>query len=108
MGTATYTKTWRPIIPTSLPVEARNYEALTKSTTFWLVTSCSLETARRFGGTHHLHLEGRRVSKPPAGFFLVLLFDHVDGGRVPPKCRALSELQGVTTQKDVYFINIVT
>jgi hypothetical protein len=73
MGTATYEKMWRPIIPTALPVDAEHYETLTKSMTFWLVTSCSSETASRFGGTHHLHLQGRRVSKPPAGFFCLTL-----------------------------------
>jgi hypothetical protein len=29
----------------------------------WVVTPCSSERAQRVGGTHHLHLQGRRVSQ---------------------------------------------
>jgi hypothetical protein len=97
----------RLIILTAIPVDARNYETPTRSTAFCVVMPCSSGTARRFGGTHHLHLHGRRVSKPSVCFFLVSLFDPEDGGRVPPKRRALSKIHGVTTQKAVYFINIV-
>jgi hypothetical protein len=31
-------------------------------TIIWVVTLCSAKTSRRFGGTHLLYLQGRRVS----------------------------------------------
>jgi hypothetical protein len=31
-----------------------------ESTVFWDVTLCSSQRARRFGGTHHLHLQGKK------------------------------------------------
>jgi hypothetical protein len=44
------------------------FEVLTavavKSTLFWDVTPCSpLKVSRRFGVTHHFHLQGRRISR---------------------------------------------
>jgi hypothetical protein len=44
------------------------FEVLTtvvmKSTIFWDITPCSpLKVNRRFGGTYHLHLQGRRISR---------------------------------------------
>jgi hypothetical protein len=33
----------------------------TKSTVFWVVMLRNSERARRFGGTYHLHLQGRKV-----------------------------------------------
>jgi hypothetical protein len=37
------------------------------STVSWVVTLCILERARRFGGTQSLYLQGRKVTKKPAG-----------------------------------------
>jgi hypothetical protein len=38
--------------------------AVTKSTIFWYITTCSqLKVNRRFGGTHRLHLQGQRISR---------------------------------------------
>jgi hypothetical protein len=35
-----------------------------KSTIFWDITPCSpLKVSRRFGGTYHLHLQGRRKNR---------------------------------------------
>jgi hypothetical protein len=35
-----------------------------KSTIFWNITPCSpLRVNRRFGGTHRLHLQGRKISQ---------------------------------------------
>jgi hypothetical protein len=34
-----------------------------KRTVLWVVTSCSSENARRFGGTYRLYLLGRRISQ---------------------------------------------
>jgi hypothetical protein len=69
---------------------------VTKSIIFWDVMPCSLLSCnRRFGGTYHLHLQGRRnnfsknqqASLPP-----------------PPKCLLqLHRLHGVTSQKMILF-----
>jgi hypothetical protein len=38
---------------------------------------------------------------------LGLFFDPEDGGDVSPKCRAFTEIHGVTTQKAVLFIDVI-
>jgi hypothetical protein len=64
------------------------------NTFFWVVTPCSLEPARRFGGIYHFYVQDRREREarkpveavcvafrlPCAGFFLGLLFDCEYGG----------------------------
>jgi hypothetical protein len=72
------------------------------SSVFWVVTLCSSETARRFGGKYRLHLQVQRVNEgrkylsfPPTRS---LLFELEAEGNVPPKLRAFSELHGVTTR----------
>jgi hypothetical protein len=54
-------------------------EVVMKCSVFWDITPCSpLKVKQLFGGTYHLHLQGRRIS----------FFDHEDGeGDVPPKPR---------------------
>jgi hypothetical protein len=84
-----------------------------KSIIFWDTTPCSpLSANRRFGGTHRLHLQGRRnkFSKKPASkkvaSFLLNLFLLPWRWRlyVPPK-RLLTpdRLYGVISQKMVLF-----
>jgi hypothetical protein len=63
-----------------------------KSTDFWVITPCITKRVLRFGGTHHLHIQGRNVSQErnqqeqaaisalSAGFSLGLHFDLEDGG----------------------------
>jgi hypothetical protein len=55
----------------------------TKNANFWVVIACSLETARRFGGTYSLLLRGRRISWRPASagymFSLHVLFNPEEG-----------------------------
>jgi hypothetical protein len=66
-----------------------------KSNIFWDITPCSpLNVNRRFGGTYHLHLPGRRINRARnqcesrwqtwlcfhPDFLLCLLFDPEDGG----------------------------
>jgi hypothetical protein len=80
-----------------------------KSKIFWDITPCSSETARSFGKKN---ISPPSLSPTSAGFLLGLLFDPEDGGDVPPKRRAVSELNRVTTQKtilfNVYLFNRVT
>jgi hypothetical protein len=52
---------------------------------FYTVMPRSSETARRFGVTLYLHFQGKKEMRRP-GFY------PEDGGDVPPKRRALSEL----------------
>jgi hypothetical protein len=59
---------------------------------FWVVSPCSSEKARHFGGTPYLHLQGpkvsqarnERISLPPAsfGYLLGLLFEPEAGGEI--------------------------
>jgi hypothetical protein len=73
-----------------------------ESTVSWLVTPYSLERARRFGRTYHLHLQGRRMSQgrrkqrngdkvmrlslsSSVGFLLCLLLDCEDEGSIFPR-----------------------
>jgi hypothetical protein len=63
-----------------------------KSSIFWDITPCSLlKVIRRFGGTCHPNLKGRRINPARnkresswqaelAGFLLGLFFDTDDGG----------------------------
>jgi hypothetical protein len=81
------------------------------SAVFWVVTLCSSETTRRFGGKYGLHLQGQRVneggrylSPPPTRG---LLFDLEAEGDVPPKLRAFSELHCVTTRMTGLIITAV-
>jgi hypothetical protein len=82
---------------------------LMKSTVFWIVTTCSLERAWSFGGTYFFHIQARRLRKArnevsflydSAGILLGTLFDTEDeGDNIPPKRRALSEVQGVKSRR---------
>jgi hypothetical protein len=87
-----------------------------KCTVSWDVTPCSLEIARRFGGTCRLHLQGRRVNEARnqqdqaaswAELCWFLAWPALRPWRwrrnVPQKRRAVSELHGVTTQETVLF-----
>jgi hypothetical protein len=46
-----------------------------KSAIFWIVPSCNSETARRFGGTYHLHIQADSLPPDYASFLLELLFE---------------------------------
>jgi hypothetical protein len=73
-----------------------------RSTVLLVLSQCSLERARRFGGTFRLHhAETPSLPPDPAGFLLGLLVDSEDRGDVPPKRRSVFELHGVTTQRTV-------
>jgi hypothetical protein len=52
-----------------------------KSTVFWVVKPCSLEIAKRFGGIHHLHFQGRK-SQSAICFLLNILFEPENGSNV--------------------------
>jgi hypothetical protein len=79
------------------------------STVLWAVTPCSSETAQHLGLAYRLYFHGRRPSKRSArskesqDCRLLLAWLALRPWKwrrcVPPKCRALSELQGVTNHK---------
>jgi hypothetical protein len=88
-----------------------------KGTVSYIVALCSLERAH-FRGRYFFHVQDQRVNyernqqeqvplsllSAAAGFLLGLLFGSEDGGNsFPPKCQAVSELQGITTQKTILF-----
>jgi hypothetical protein len=61
------------------------------SAVVYVITSCSSERSRRFGGTYRLHLQGSRIrevrnklrfSAASADFLLSLFFDPEDGGDI--------------------------
>jgi hypothetical protein len=54
---------WRPSLICSHYVGGNTVSRM-KSTPFWDIMPCSpLKVNRSFGGTHHLHLQGRRIRK---------------------------------------------
>jgi hypothetical protein len=87
------------------------YEGLTavvmKSSIFWDITRCSpFQVNRRFGGTYHLHLQGRKnkLSKKPT-WKQVASRAWRWRPYVPPKHRlTLNGLHGVICQKMALFI----
>jgi hypothetical protein len=97
----------------SSPAELELSRRWLKSTTFWVVTSCSLVGVHRhFGGTHRVHLQGRRVrqarrgrqAEPASCWFLAWLTLQLWTWRryITPKRRwTPTEVHGVTVQKIV-------
>lgn len=71
-------------------------------TVSWLVMTCSMETAKRFGRTCHLLLQGWRVSQTHfCGFFAWLTLQYWKWRwRVHLKCHALSKSHGIATKKN--------
>jgi hypothetical protein len=76
-----------------------------KSSIFSDITPSSpLKVNWRFGGTGHLHLQGRRINTwrmPSSGMWrrLELVWTNV-----PPKRRFTQDLHGATSQKTAFFI----
>jgi hypothetical protein len=61
---------WRAVVNTVLNFQFHKMlltfkvAELLKSSIFWAIMSCSpLQVNRRFGGTYHLYLQGRKVSQ---------------------------------------------
>jgi hypothetical protein len=74
---------------------------LMKSAIFWDITPCSqLTVNRHFGGTYHLHLQGRRINRARNQ-----RESRWQAEPVPPKRRlTFNGLHGVISQKIVLFI----
>jgi succinylglutamate desuccinylase len=65
---------------------------------FWDIAPCSRYMNRRFGGTYHLHLQGRKSAEKETSEGRWL-------GRITPKHRFIYRLHGAISQKMANFRN---